>query len=108
MPELDVTWGRVLSIWWLIVWRGGRTGYKRYLVLQRVAHLGPLGDRGRADGAGKAIRRIPLCALAAMRGKSSVILPLDPGLRIEVQTIHRRSEPAIVPWLPTLAALRAK
>ena len=22
MQELEVTWGRVLSVWWLIVWRG--------------------------------------------------------------------------------------
>ena len=23
MPELDITWGRVIHVWWLIVWRGG-------------------------------------------------------------------------------------
>lgn len=22
MQELDVTWGRVISVWWLVVWRG--------------------------------------------------------------------------------------
>ena len=22
MPELDITWGRVIRVWWLIAWRG--------------------------------------------------------------------------------------
>jgi probable F420-dependent oxidoreductase len=34
-------------------------------------------------------------------------LPLDPRLRIGVQTIHRRTEPALGPWLPTTDELRA-
>ena len=34
-------------------------------------------------------------------------LPLDEKLRIGVQTIHRRSEPAADVWLPTTAELRA-
>jgi probable F420-dependent oxidoreductase len=29
-------------------------------------------------------------------------LPLEPTLRIGIQTIHRRTEPAVGPWLPTL------
>jgi len=29
-------------------------------------------------------------------------LPLDDRLRIGVQTIHRRTEPAVGPWLPTI------
>ncbi len=29
-------------------------------------------------------------------------LPLDRGLKIGVQTIHRRTEPAVGPWLPTI------
>ncbi len=29
-------------------------------------------------------------------------LPLDDGLRLGVQTIHRRTEPAVGPWLPTI------
>jgi len=29
-------------------------------------------------------------------------LPLDGRLRIGIQTIHRRTEPAQAPWLPTI------
>jgi len=32
-------------------------------------------------------------------------LPLDDRLRIGVQTIHRRTEPAEGPWLPTIDEL---
>src|SRR5579862_3883555 len=32
-------------------------------------------------------------------------LPLDPRLKIGVQTIHRRTEPAAGPWRPTIAEL---
>jgi probable F420-dependent oxidoreductase len=34
-------------------------------------------------------------------------LPLDDLLRIGVQTIHRRSEPAAGPWLPTIDEMRS-
>src|ERR1044071_8555223 len=34
-------------------------------------------------------------------------LPLDPALRIGIQTIHRRTEPAEAPWLPTIDELQA-
>jgi probable F420-dependent oxidoreductase len=34
-------------------------------------------------------------------------LPLDDRLRIGVQTIHRRTEPAVGPWLPTIDEMRA-
>ncbi len=34
-------------------------------------------------------------------------LPLDDRLRIGVQTIHRRTEPADGPWLPTIDEMRA-
>jgi len=34
-------------------------------------------------------------------------LPLDPALRIGVQTIHRRTEPAERPWLPKIDELRS-
>lgn len=33
-------------------------------------------------------------------------LPLDARLRVGVQTIHRRTEPAVGPWLPTIAQMR--
>ena len=33
-------------------------------------------------------------------------LPLDDRLRIGVQTIHRRTEPADGPWLPTIDEMR--
>ena len=33
-------------------------------------------------------------------------LPLEPKLRIGVQTIHRRSEPATGPWLPSIDEMR--
>lgn len=33
-------------------------------------------------------------------------LPLDSRLRVGVQTIHRRTEPAAGPWLPTIAEMR--
>ncbi|MCW5736194.1 MAG: LLM class flavin-dependent oxidoreductase [Enhydrobacter sp.] len=33
-------------------------------------------------------------------------LPLDERLQIGVQTIHRRTEPAVGPWLPTIDELR--
>ena len=33
-------------------------------------------------------------------------LPLDDRLRIGVQTIHRRTEPAVGPWLPTIDEMR--
>ena len=33
-------------------------------------------------------------------------LPLDDRLLIGVQTIHRRTEPATGPWLPTIDELR--
>lgn len=32
-------------------------------------------------------------------------LPLDPQLKIGIQTIHRRTEPAVGPWLPTIDEL---
>jgi probable F420-dependent oxidoreductase len=34
-------------------------------------------------------------------------LPLDPILRIGIQTIHRRTEPAVGPWLPMIDDLQA-
>jgi probable F420-dependent oxidoreductase len=34
-------------------------------------------------------------------------LPLDPILRIGIQTIHRRTEPAAGPWLPTIDEMQA-
>ena len=34
-------------------------------------------------------------------------LPLDANLRIGIQTIHRRTEPASAPWLPTIGELAA-
>jgi probable F420-dependent oxidoreductase len=34
-------------------------------------------------------------------------LPLEPKLKIGVQTIHRRSEPATGPWLPSIDEMRA-
>jgi probable F420-dependent oxidoreductase len=34
-------------------------------------------------------------------------LPLDRRLRLGVQTIHRRTEPATGPWLPTIAEMRS-
>jgi probable F420-dependent oxidoreductase len=34
-------------------------------------------------------------------------LPLDRSLRLGVQTIHRRTEPASSPWLPTIAEMRS-
>src|SRR5580658_7297554 len=34
-------------------------------------------------------------------------LPLDTHLRIGIQTIHRRTEPADGPWLPTIDELAA-
>jgi alkanesulfonate monooxygenase SsuD/methylene tetrahydromethanopterin reductase-like flavin-dependent oxidoreductase (luciferase family) len=34
-------------------------------------------------------------------------LPLDPHLKIGIQTIHRRTEPATTPWLPTIDELAA-
>src|SRR4030081_2959930 len=33
-------------------------------------------------------------------------LPVDDRLRIGVQTIHRRTEPAVGPWLPTIDEMR--
>ena len=33
-------------------------------------------------------------------------LPLDPKLKIGVQTIHRRTEPATAPWLPSIDEMR--
>lgn len=33
-------------------------------------------------------------------------LPLEPKLRLGIQTIHRRTEPAEGPWLPTTGELR--
>ncbi|MBV9426191.1 MAG: LLM class flavin-dependent oxidoreductase [Bradyrhizobiaceae bacterium] len=33
-------------------------------------------------------------------------LPLEPKLKIGVQTIHRRTEPATAPWLPSIDELR--
>src|ERR1051326_8677734 len=33
-------------------------------------------------------------------------LPLEPRLKIGVQTIHRRTEPATAPWLPSIDAMR--
>src|SRR5215467_2949186 len=33
-------------------------------------------------------------------------LPLEPKLKIGVQTIHRRTEPATAPWLPSLDEMR--
>src|SRR3546814_20417163 len=35
-----------------------------------------------------------------------VNLPLDARLRVGIQTIHRRTEPAVGPWLPTIAQMR--
>src|ERR671922_1579377 len=34
-------------------------------------------------------------------------LPLDDRLLIGVQTIHRRTEPAVGPWLPTIDEMRS-
>ncbi|HZT89993.1 MAG TPA: LLM class flavin-dependent oxidoreductase [Stellaceae bacterium] len=34
-------------------------------------------------------------------------LPLDPTLKIGIQTIHRRTEPAVGPWLPTIDEMHA-
>jgi len=34
-------------------------------------------------------------------------LPLDTQLKIGIQTIHRRTEPASAPWLPTIDELAA-
>src|SRR5258708_32124490 len=34
-------------------------------------------------------------------------LPLDPHLKIGIQTIHRRTEPAVGPWLPKIDELQA-
>ena len=34
-------------------------------------------------------------------------LPLDPTLRIGIQTIHRRTEPAVGPWLPAIDEMAA-
>src|SRR6266568_3787085 len=34
-------------------------------------------------------------------------LPLEPRLRIGIQTIHRRTEPAVGPWLPTIDEMHA-
>ena len=34
-------------------------------------------------------------------------LPLEPKLSIGVQTIHRRTEPATGPWLPSARAFRS-
>jgi alkanesulfonate monooxygenase SsuD/methylene tetrahydromethanopterin reductase-like flavin-dependent oxidoreductase (luciferase family) len=33
-------------------------------------------------------------------------LPLEPKLKIGVQTIHRRTEPAAGPWLPLIDEMR--
>src|SRR5215471_21502041 len=33
-------------------------------------------------------------------------LPLEPKLKIGVQTIHRRTEPATAPWLPSIDEMR--
>ena len=33
-------------------------------------------------------------------------LPLDGRLRIGIQTIHRRTEPAQAPWLPTIDEMK--
>src|SRR5271170_5173132 len=32
-------------------------------------------------------------------------LPLDPRLKIGIQTLHRRTEPAVAPWRPTIDEL---
>src|SRR5580704_5221523 len=37
---------------------------------------------------------------------TAMTLPLEPKLRIGVQTIHRRSEPATRPWLPSIDEMR--
>jgi probable F420-dependent oxidoreductase len=37
---------------------------------------------------------------------TAVDLPLEPKLKIGVQTIHRRTEPAPGPWLPSIDAMR--
>jgi len=37
---------------------------------------------------------------------SNTGLPLDDRLRIGVQTIHRRTEPAVGTWLPTIDEMR--
>ena len=34
-------------------------------------------------------------------------LPLDPTLKIGIQTIHRRTEPAVGPWLPMIDEMHA-
>ena len=34
-----------------------------------------------------------------------IAIPLDTRLRIGIQTIHRRTEPATGPWLPTIDEL---
>src|SRR5712672_3006105 len=34
-------------------------------------------------------------------------LPLEPHLKIGIQTIHRRTEPAVGPWLPKIDELQA-
>ncbi|MBV9858578.1 MAG: LLM class flavin-dependent oxidoreductase [Alphaproteobacteria bacterium] len=34
-------------------------------------------------------------------------LPLDPKLKIGIQTIHRRTEPAVGPWLPTIDEMQS-
>src|SRR5438445_700952 len=50
---------------------------------------------------GKHIVAGPLPQRAALEN-SSMQLPLDGRLRIGIQTIHRRTEPAQAPWLPTI------
>jgi probable F420-dependent oxidoreductase len=45
-------------------------------------------------------------ALFECLGSGALGLSLEPRLRIGVQTLHRRSEPASEAWLPTIADLR--
>jgi probable F420-dependent oxidoreductase len=46
-------------------------------------------------------------AATGTRDKNTAMtLPLEPKLKIGVQTIHRRSEPATAPWLPSIDDMR--
>jgi probable F420-dependent oxidoreductase len=43
---------------------------------------------------------------AAQDKNTTMDLPLEPKLKVGIQTIHRRTEPATAPWLPSIDAMR--
>jgi len=81
MKELEATWGRVLEVWWSLVWRGVTVGIVAGIAADLVLGVVGVPDYGRYVGAIAGLFGGIWAVRAAIRTHYSdfriVLMPLD-------------------------------